>query len=131
MEITVSQAQGRVPVTIFHIKGPVIANEELEAQAQEAFNAGTKNILLDLTQVPYMATAWLRALHSIYELLRTDLLHEREDAVAVGIAAGTFTSPHLKLLNPSAHVLEALKTAGYDMFLQIHRDSKKAIASFG
>jgi len=47
-----------------------------------------------------------------------------------GIVAGTFTSPHLKLYNPTSHVLEALKTAGYDMFLEIHRDYKKAISSF-
>jgi hypothetical protein len=130
MEISVSQQQGRVPVTIFHITGPVIATEELVARAQEAYDAGTRDLLLDLTDVPYMATAGLRALHVIYTLLRTDAPEESDEVVRKGIAAGTFTSPHLKLLKPSPHVLEALKVAGYDMFLEIHRDPKLAIASF-
>lgn len=130
MEISASQMQGRVPVTVFHIKGPVISNVELQQQAQEAFDAGTQNILLDLTDVPYMATSGLRALHFIYTLLRTDTPEESTEAVNKGIAAGTFVSPHLKLLKPSAHVMEALKVAGYDMFLEIHRDLKRAIASF-
>ena len=130
MDISVSQQQGRVPVTVFHIKGPITTNEELEKYAQDAFDNGMKNLLLDLTDVPYMATSGLRALHNIYTLLRTESASESDEAVRVGIASGTFVSPHLKLLKPAPHVLEALKVAGYDMFLEIHRDLKRAIASF-
>jgi hypothetical protein len=130
VEISVSQEQGRVPVTVFRIKGPITTNEELEKYAEDAFNDGTKNLLLDLSDVPYMATSGLRALHNIYSLLRTEAASESDEAVRVGIASGTFVSPHLKLLKPSQHVLEALKVAGYDMFLEIHRDYKRAIASF-
>ena len=38
MEINVSQQQGRVPVTVFHIKGDIDAQTsgELESQAQQA-----------------------------------------------------------------------------------------------
>jgi 2-iminoacetate synthase ThiH len=130
MEISVSEAQGRVPVTVFRLKGPVTTNSELEQQAQAAYDAGARNILLDLAEVPYMATSGLRALHFIYTLLRSDDSSESDAAVRTGIAAGTYTSPHLKLLKPTNHVLEALKVAGYDMFLEIHSDMKKAIASF-
>jgi hypothetical protein len=130
MEISVSQQQGRVPVTVLRLKGPVTDNEELEQRAQEAFDGGARNILLDLSEVPYMATAGLRALHAIYMLLRSDAPEESDEATKAGIAAGTFTSPHLKLLNPAAYVLEVLSAAGYDMFLEIHRDAKRAIASF-
>jgi hypothetical protein len=130
MEITISQAQGRVPVTVFHIKGAITANEELERRGKEAFDAGTQDMLLDMTDVPYIATSGLRALHALYMLLRTDQPAESDEAVKVGIRAGTFTSPHLKLLKPSAQVMEALKTAGYDMFLEIHQDLKRAVASF-
>jgi hypothetical protein len=130
VEITLSQEQGRVPVTVFHLKGAITSNEELEKQARMAFDGGMKNLLLDLTDVPYIATSGLRALHNIYTLLRTDMHEESDEAVRIGIASGTYVSPHLKLLKPSAHVLEALKVAGYDMFLEIHRDPKRAIASF-
>ena len=130
MELTVSQAQGRVPVTIFRIAGAVTDNRELETHAQAAYDGGARNILLDLTDVPYMATAGLRALHAIFALLRADTPEESDDATKAGIAAGTFLSPHLKLAKPSAHVLEVLKAAGYDMFLEIHRDVDQAVASF-
>jgi hypothetical protein len=130
MEISVSQQQGRVPVTVLRLKGPVTDNEELERHAHEAVDGGARNILLDLSEVPYMATAGLRALHAIYTLLRSDTPEESDEATKAGIAAGTFMSPHFKLLKPTAHVLEVLRAAGYDMFLEIHRDAKQAIASF-
>jgi hypothetical protein len=130
MDISVSQEQARVPVTVMHIKGAVTDNAPLEAQATAAYAAGAKNILLDLAEVPYMATAGLRALHAIFTMLRTESPAESDEATKAGIAAGTFTSPHLKLLKPSPHVLEVLKAAGYDMFLEIHRDLKRAVDSF-
>jgi hypothetical protein len=130
MEISVSQEQARVPVTILHLKGAVRDNAPIEAQARAAFEAGARNILLDLSEVPYMATAGLRALHTIFTMLRTNAPDESDEATKAGIAAGTFVSPHLKLLKPTPHVLEVLKMAGYDMFLEIHHDLKRALASF-
>ena len=130
MDVTVSQAQGRVPVTILHVAGAVTTNQELEAHAKAAYDGGTRNILVDLTEVPYMATAGLRALHTIFTLLRADTPEESDATTKAGIAAGTFVSPHLKLLNPNAYVLEVLKVSGYDMFLEIHHDKQQAIASF-
>ena len=130
MEVTVSQAQQRVPVTVFRITGAVTDNQELEALARSAYDAGTRNILLDLAEVPYMATSGLRALHAIFTLLRSDTPEESDEATKAGIAAGTFLSPHLKLLKPTPHVLQVLKASGYDMFLQIHSDLSSALASF-
>src|SRR3954471_13986833 len=130
MDVSVSQIQGRAPVTIFRITGAVTDNQELEALAQTAYTNGARNIVLDLADVPYMATAGLRALHAIFTLLRADTPEESDDATKTGIAAGTFVSPHLKLVKPSAHVLEVLKAAGYDMFLEIHSDVDQAVASF-
>lgn len=130
MEIAISQDQGRVPVTVFRLTGPVTDNADLEQRARAAAAAGMQNLLIDLTGVPYMATAGLRALHAIYTLLRADTPEESDGALKSGIMAGTYYSPHLKLLKPSGHVLEALRTAGYDMFLQIHSDYDEALASF-
>jgi len=132
MDITVSHEQGRMPVTVFHVKGDIdnTSYEQLQRQAQEAFKAGTRNILLDLTEVPYTSSAGIRALHSIFTLLRTDAPDESDEVMGKGLRDGTFKSPHLKLLNPSGHVLKALTTAGVDMFLEIHHNPKNALASF-
>ena len=130
MDITVSEEQVRVPVTVFKIAGAITDNQDLEQRAQEVFDRGGRNLLLDLSAVPYIATSGLRALHAIYVLLRTNAPEESDAAVKAGIAAGTYMSPHLKLLDPSPHVFEALKAAGYDMFLEIHRNRKQALESF-
>jgi len=50
--------------------------------------------------------------------------------MAQGLRDGTFKSPHLKLLSPSPQVLEVLKIAGVDMFLEVHRELQEAVASF-
>jgi anti-anti-sigma factor len=132
MDIVVSHEQGRVPVTVFRVKGEIDVRtyEQLQDQAQEAFKAGMRNLLLDLSGVTYISTAGLRALHHIFTLLRTDSPGESDTVMYEGLRDGTFKSPHLKLLNPQPAVLNALSTAGYDMYLEIHRDLKDAIASF-
>ena len=130
MEIVVSHEQGRVPVTVFGLKGDLTSDEPLQSQAQAAFKSGTRNLLLDLAQVPYISSSVLRALHNIYVLLRSDAPAESDAAARSGVLAGTFKSPHLKLLNPSKDTLKVLSLAGYDMFLEIHHNFKEAIASF-
>lgn len=133
MSLTVSQEQGQVPVTVFHIKGEINVNtyEELQAKAQEAHAAGMRSLLLDLTDVTYISSAGLRAIHYLFTMLRTGAPGESDAAISKGLRDGTFKSPHLKLLNPAPDILEVLKTAGFDMYLEIHHDLQSAIASFG
>jgi anti-anti-sigma factor len=132
MEITVSQETGRVPVTIFHISGDIAAGsyEELEQRADEAFEAGMRDLLLDLTDVSFLSSSGLRAIHHIFTLLRTDSAEESDDTVRKGVMAGTYKSPHLKFLRPSRTVLKVLQVSGFDMFLDIHSDLQKAVDSF-
>jgi hypothetical protein len=130
MEIVVKQEQGRVPVTVFHIVGDLTTEEALQSRAEQAFREGMHNLLIDLSDVPLVNSTGLRALHEIFLLLRGTDPGESDQAVKAGINAGTFASPHLKLYNPSKHVLDVLKVTGYDMFLEIYQDYHKAVASF-
>jgi hypothetical protein len=50
--------------------------------------------------------------------------------VREGLRKGTYHSAHLKLANPSKDVMSVLKMSGFDMFLEIHSDLEKAVASF-
>jgi anti-anti-sigma factor len=129
MEITKSEAQGRVPVAVFRISGAFNADEPLSTMVKDAVSDGARDILLDLTGVTYISSAGLRVLHTAYTLLRDP--SETEAAVSEGIREGTYFSPHLKLLKPSKMVQEVLKMAGYDMFLETHTDEQKAVESFG
>ena len=132
MEISVSNKQGKVPITVFHVRGDIDVNsyEQLQDQARKAYEAGTRNLLLDMSQVGYVSSAGIRALNNIFGLLRTDAPDESDEAIRKGLSAGTFKSPHFKLVNTNQRVTEALSTAGVDMFLEFHHDLDSAIASF-
>lgn len=130
MELGVSQQQGRVPVTVLHVKGNIDSNSYnlFQSYAEKLIEEGTQNLLIDLSAVPYMSSAGLRALNQIYNKLRTGT--EDAGAVSKGVTAGTYKSPHLKLLSPGARVLETLKMSGFDMFLDIEPNLQDAVAAF-
>jgi hypothetical protein len=128
MEITRTETEASVPVTVFHIEGAFNADEPLAGMIRQAVEDGTRNILLDLSDVPYMSSAGLRALHTGYTLLRDK--SETSDKVNKGLREGSYYSPHLKLLKPSKMVMEVLSISGYDMFLESFTDQKKALAAF-
>lgn len=132
LQITISEQQGRVPVTIFQLNGAIDANsfDLLKNQARQAFEAGARNLLLDLSKVSYISSAGLSTVHVIFMMLRGDTPTESDETIKQGLRDGTFKSPHLKLLNPSPAVLETLSLMGFDMFLEIHHNLKEAIASF-
>jgi anti-anti-sigma factor len=132
MECTISQEQGRVAVTVFHITGDIDAEsyEQLQTQAQQAIKGGTRYMLIDMAKVPYVSSYGIRALSQIFTWLR-DTAHGDDDAsISQGVRDGTYKSHGLKLLNPTAQVQKVLSATGLDMFLEVHSHRDKAIASF-
>jgi len=132
MEISITREQGRVPVTVLHVKGDVnvATADQFRAQAQQAYDDGARDILIDLNQVSLVSSAGLRVLQDIFNMLRSESPQESDAAMRKGLADGTFKSPHLKLLSPNKNVRQVLHMAGFDMFLEIHEDLKEAVASF-
>lgn len=132
LTISVSHQKRPVAITIFHLKGEVDAStyQQLEGQAQQAYEAGTRDLIVDLRQVSYLGSAGLRALHTIFNLLRSQAPAESDEAMKKGLRDGTFKSPHLKLIGPSPTILETIKTAGLDMYLEIYPQLQEALASF-
>jgi anti-anti-sigma factor len=134
MSIEVSTANGRVPVTIMHVSGNLdsYTYTDFQKKADELIKNGASHILVDLTNSPYVSTAGFRALHSMFNQLRA--LHPdanlTDEEVRKGISAGTYTSPHLKLLNLSPETQKAFEMTGFDMYIETFTDLQKAIASF-
>ena len=130
MEIKVSHQQARVPVTIFHITGDIDAAsfEQLEKQTQQAIQAGSRFLLLDLAQVSFISSYGIRAISQMYNWLRDT--SEDAHTLSTGLRDGTYKAHHLKLANPVPRVLDVLTTTGVDMFLEIHADIKQAVESF-
>lgn len=132
MDITAMQQAGRVPVTVFHIKGDLDSSTYQQAQAQieQAIHAGSRDIVLNLAEVGYLSSAGIRMLSNLFYLLRGSLPQESDPAMKRGIQDGTFKSPHLKLVSPTPRVTEVLKISGLDMVIEMYRNVPEAVASF-
>jgi anti-anti-sigma factor len=134
MDIQVHTENGRVPVTVLHVHGNLDSStyQEFEAKAEELINNGTRYILVDLSHSGFISSAGFRALNHIFKKLRevhpdTNL---SDEAMKKGISAGTYKSPHLKLLKMSPETRTAFEMSGFDMYIDSFTDLNTAVASF-
>ncbi len=72
MNIKISKTERPVPITILHLDGTLDgANSEgLVKKAQTLFNAGVRDLILDLSKLTFMSSAGLGALHQVALLFR-------------------------------------------------------------
>lgn len=113
LQITVLTDAGNEHVTVLHLKGSLDSNthKELESKADELIAGGTKNFVVELTDIEYMGSAGLRALHGMLN--------------GVKGSGGA-----VKLLKPSDQVARVFKTLGFDQFFEIFDSVEEALASF-
>jgi anti-anti-sigma regulatory factor len=132
MEIVITGVSGAAPVTIFRIRGNLNADTygQLQEQARQAVERGTRYIVLDLADVPYMSSAGLRVINYLFHAMRTDADEDSDAAIRIGMKAGTYRSPHVKLARPTPRVNEILNLAGINLFIEIYDDLQAAIGSF-
>ncbi len=132
MEIIVSTEQGRVPVTVLHVNGNIdsASYEEFLSRAEALIQGGARDLLVDLEHAPFVSSAGLRALNTLFGRLRSLSPDVSDEEMHKGINAGTYRSPHLKLLNPSEASIMTLEASGFSMFISSFKDLKAAIASF-
>lgn len=132
MEIKVSTEKGRVPVTVLHVDGSIdsATYEAFQSKAEKLIKAGARHLLVDLSHAPYISSAGLRALNNIFNRLRAISPDIPDEAMRKGINAGTYKSPHLRLLNPSKASIVALDNSGFSMFIETFSDLNAAVASF-
>jgi len=123
MNISISEEQGRIPVTVFHVTGRInLGNaDELTRRVQNSYQGGMRDLILDLSGVDSLTSAGLRAILIIMKLLNTD---SRDNP------SSSDKSQHVKLLSPTEYVLITMKTAGFDRYLDIYESLPEALASF-
>ncbi len=124
LEINVSQAESRVPVTIFYLKGRInLGNVSLlESSLLKSLEGGTRYLLIDLTEVDSISSAGLSGLLKIAKSM--DAANRR------GEAYQAHKSAFVKLVHPKPDVLNVLNMAGFDMLFEIFDRLQEAIASF-
>ena len=131
MEITVTQEQNRVPVTVLHVAGDTDSESanELQKKAMEVIDGGARYLIFDLSKVPYMSSAGLRVLQEVFNKLREVAPDESDKEMHRHIADGSYQLPNFKIVNPTPEVVEVLKMSGFDMLVSIEKDLKKALDS--
>lgn len=112
--VQISQAQGRIPVTIFRLQERINLGNftELEDTAREAYNDGTRDLVLDLGQTVSLTSIGIRAVVIIHKMLATD------------------GGKHLKIANAMPYIREMLDISGVTQYIEIYDSVEEAVASF-
>lgn len=139
MEITVEQVQGSVPVTIMHLQGELDASCYMDVieKAKELYQTGTRDLLLDLSQMPFMSSSGLVSLHNIAMLMRGEKTPDPEagwgtmHSMADTVEGASGYETHCKLLSPHPRVEKTLAITGFNNIFEVFTDRNQAIAAFG
>lgn len=136
MDISISQAQGSVPITIIKVDGQLDGQsyQTLIARARELYEAGARDFILDLSDLTYISSAGLVAIHSIALLVRGEELPDPESGWSAYRSMGRTSTAglqtHIKLLNPREEVKDVLDMVGFGNVFQIFTDRDEAVKSF-
>ena len=136
MNISVSQAKGKVPVTVLKLDGQLDGQnyQELIAKAQELYSTGGRDFLLDLSNLTYISSAGLVALHSVALLARGEDLPDTEGGWSayrsMGRSAEAGMQKHVKLLNPRSEIMNVLDMVGFGNVFEIFTNLDEAVNSF-
>ena len=118
LKITITQAQGNVPITVFHLRGWLDAQgeESLLAAARDTYDAGSRFLLLDLSEVDTLTSAGMRAMQKVYKLYTPADEH--------------FKVSHVKLCNAPPQVYHVLGVTGFLQNIPNYENEQAAIDSF-
>lgn len=128
LDITASQIQGEVPVTILHLSGHLHGTTERELldRARQAQEDGSKYLLVDLSEVEVLTSAGLRAIHNIFNMFTPrndrDVIRQHGDE--------PYKSPYFKLVCPNPDVYYVLNIAGFLQNILIYNNMEEAVNSF-
>ncbi|MBX3060085.1 MAG: STAS domain-containing protein [Anaerolineae bacterium] len=139
MNITIEQVESRVPVTIMKLVGQLDASSYLDVieTGKKLHREGTRDLLIDMSEMTFMASSGLVALHNIALLMRGEQPQDPEAGWAAMHAinrdvqnSGGFEA-HCKLLNPTPAVRKTLDVTGFASLFEIFDGRDEAIATFG
>ena len=136
MEITLTKTKGALPVTVLHLDGKLdgASFELLVKEAEKAYTAGERDLLLDLSALTYISSAGLAGLHRVALLFRGEQ-HPGQDEGwaayrAIARDRGKGFQEHVKLVSPDGKVRQVLDMTGFDVLFEIFTDLSQALASF-
>ena len=136
MEISFSQNQNTPDVGIMKLQGALDGSsyEYFITEAQKLYDTGIRNLLLDMSELNFLSSAGIAALHRIARVFRGEdrtTMEEGWSAIhAIAKDHNSGSQAHIKLLNPGENILAVLDTVGLQAFFEVFTDIHPAMASF-
>ena len=136
LDTTVEQHDGDPPLTILALSGELDASNfnALVDEVNGLYAGGTRRLLLDLTDLRFMASSGLVALHSIVRILHGETPDDMESGwgsfhtVGHDVAGGG-TQTEVQLCGPQPAVQRVLDRTGLSRLFVIHPDRATALAA--
>lgn len=137
LDTRIDHAEGRVPITVVTLDGELDASNfnALVATVQGLYASGTRDLLLDLSDLRFMASSGLVALHSIVRILGGEAPDDSEagwnalHAVSHDVEGGS-TQTSVQLCGAQPGVQRVLDRTGLSRLFVVHPDRAAAIAAF-
>jgi anti-anti-sigma factor len=137
LQTTVEQADGRVPVTIVALDGELDATsyEGVIDTVRGVYEAGGRDLLLDLTKLSFISSSGLVALHSSLRLMRGEAPPDPEYGWAAIRAIGDEVDSggaqtNVRLCGTQDGVQKVLDRTGMGHLFPSYPDRASAIAAF-
>ncbi|HNK64564.1 MAG TPA: STAS domain-containing protein [Anaerolineales bacterium] len=118
LKITKEQVQGKVAITVFHLRGWLDAQseEQLLAEARAEYDAGARFLLINLDEVNMLTSAGIRAIQKVYKLFTPE--QER------------YKIARVKLCMAPPQVYHVLGVTGFLQSVQNYETMQAAVDSF-
>lgn len=135
MDISERQVSGDTPVSILTLRGELDAANYLAVidKVRQIYEDGTPRLVIDLSDVSFLSSSGLVALHSAALLMRGEQPPSPEagwsayHAIAKDVEGGF--EDCCVLYNPQGRARKTLQMTGFDGFLHIYDDLDEAVAS--
>jgi anti-anti-sigma factor len=137
MQTTVERVEARVPITVMTLVGELDASNYLRFvdDVRDLYASGTRDLLLDLTGLSFMASSGLVAMYSVLRVMQGEeppdpefgwsAFHAMGDAVKEGTTQTT-----VQLCGVQPAVADVLQKTGLERLFHVHGDRESAIAAF-
>jgi anti-anti-sigma regulatory factor len=136
MNIIVSQKKGHIPVTVMELVGKLDGSNYMQLidEARKAYDNGVRDLLIDLSQLTFLSSAGIAAIHQTGLIFRGQPMSGEEmgwaSFHAIDRDRGSGVQKHVKLLCPQPPVTTILDIASFESLFEIHHDLDEAVASF-
>ena len=136
LDTTVETVEGDPPVTVVALAGELDASNyrDLIDQVQALYTSGTRRLLLDLTDLRFMASSGLVALHSIVRILHGEQPDDTEagwgsfHTVSHDVSGGG-TQTEVQLCGAQPAIERVLDRTGLTRLFIVHPDRATALAA--